>query len=264
MSKKKILLILIATIVLGASLGAGVYLVGQNQQIAPKAAPATTLTLIPSSPTVTLGDTVTVNVAIDTGENSISGAEVYLEYDSGAIVAESISAGSFFTEPGAVNEVVTSDTASITLFPPPTNPKQGSGTLVTVVFRAAAVGSSGIRVDVRTIVGAQDEGVVRNVLVGTVPTTITVEASAGGGPTSTPPPTFTPTPTPTSSGGDLEPTLTPTPTSTTGGGAGTGGGAAITATPTLPDELPVAGVVSATLSILGAGFSVLLLGILLL
>ena len=73
---KKLIPLLIITAVLISGLFAGLYLVRRQQLIIPRAAPATTLSLTSSNSSPAVGSTFTVSVNINSGENTVSAAEL--------------------------------------------------------------------------------------------------------------------------------------------------------------------------------------------
>lgn len=216
---KKILLI-IGSILLLLAVPIGVYFIRQQQDIRKKAAPATTLSLLPSTITKKVGETFSLEVAIDTGENQVIAVEVYLVYDPLKLEAQSITNGSAF--PNILKSgVVDRGTATITVGTPDTSrPMKGTGTVAVVKFTTleATDASISVKFASNTFVGGIGE-TTANVLVGTSPAGVTVRTDATvtpsptvtvdaiATPTATPSATMTPTATPSA-------TLTPTPTGT--------------------------------------------------
>lgn len=196
MTKRKTVGIVTLLLMLVA-LPATVLLVRQRQELRREAAAATTLSLLPASLAVQPGDQFSLEVAIDTGSNIVSAADLVITFDSSQLTVTGITAGTFLPVvlvPGAV----TSGTATIILGSLPTTPMTGTGVLATVTFTANNVGTATVRFADTTQVAAIGES--GNVLSGTQEATVSIAIP-------TPTPTSTPTPTPT-----LTPTPTPTPT----------------------------------------------------
>jgi len=195
------------------------------------AAAESTLSFSPSDTTPTVGDTFTVNVNINSGTNEVTGVELHLTFDESKIEAQSITEGTFFTNPNTTTPSIsnTNGTISYTLLVPPGGTGvTGTGTVAVITFKAIAAGNVSLTFSSQTLVTAAGESGV-NVLASSPSKTITVGASTSS--------TATPTATPTSS-----------PSSTTSGTGGTS-----TTTTTLPD----AGVSFPTL--IGAALGLLLL-----
>ena len=282
MNSKKILLTIVGIIVLIAGIGAGVFLVQKQQELRKQAAPATNLSLLPASINTEIGQTFNLSVAIDTAANTVTAADIYVTYDPQVVEAQSIDPGSFL--PVVLLPAATDNTigkASITLGSSPTEPKQGTGTLATITFKALTAGTANITFSAQTqAAGVGEQG---NVLTGTNPATVVIaSAPPTSSPTSSPTSTASPSPTssatqaptasptgsssPTSSptsppvGGAAAPTPTPIksgsttkPTSTTKAKGGT----------VSPSTLPVAGTSWPGAAAAIGGVLILVLGLLL-
>lgn len=260
---KKILVVLIIFLIL-ASIPLTVYLVKRRQELRKMAAPATTLSLSPSSITRNVGETFSLDVVVDTGENTISAAEIYVIFDSSKLEGQSILAGNFLPVV-LVNGNISGGLASMTLGSQPNEPKQGRGTLTSITFRAVAA-TEGIPIEIRfgantQVAGIEEQG---NVLTGTTLASVTILA-AGPTLTPTPPtgPTVTPSPTPTSPPGatptpTTAPTVTPTPP--LGGEPST---PTPTPTPSSETGLPETSILTPTILGLVSGFLFLLSGLML-
>lgn len=261
---KKLISPLIISIILISGLIAGLYLIRQQQLIIPRAAPATTLSLTPSSSSPAIGGTFTVAVNINTGENTVSAAELHFTYTGTSVAAQSIAAGSFFANPTVYNAKVGAGTADITVLGGPGGSKQGSGVLATITFRAESAGSSTISVDQSTQVSGIGEG-SQNVFLSSSPTTVTVQG--GTSPTATLTLTLTPTgdASPTSTltpTGSANPTSTPRPTATPTNHPAQGGGSIPTPTISAIPTLPVAGGMAQTLGSIIVGLGLILVSLL--
>ncbi|MBI2036471.1 hypothetical protein HYT17_02485 [Candidatus Microgenomates bacterium] len=200
---------------------ASLYLVFRQQELRGRAAPATTLAFDPQSVSKSVGESFTLTVNINTGGNSVSGAELHVQYEAGKLEAIGIDIASEpFLPVVLVNGTVNSGFAFITLGSQPNLPKTGTGKLATVTFRAlASTGGGPTLVRFTTDTKVAGTGEVGNVLASQpAPASVTIGVP---GPTATP----TPTPSPT-------PTAAPTPTPTPRSGGGGGGIIIVTPTPT--------------------------------
>lgn len=200
---KKLWIIIVTLFLLGA-IPATILLVGQRQEIRKKAAPATTLAVIPATSAKKVGDTFSIEITIDTGENQVVAAELHLSYDPTKLEAQTITNGPLF--PNILTSgAVEAGAASITVGAADARqPVKGTGTVAVVRFKAIAKTESptAVKLASNTFVGGLGEGAV-NVLVGTTPATVTITEQQLQ---TTPSPTLQPA-------GGLTPTLTPTPTS---------------------------------------------------
>lgn len=227
MSSGKKRLIAIFLLLLAIAVPASVYLVLQQQEIRGRAEPATTLSFDPVTLTRAVGDTFTLNIMIDTGTNSVSGAELHIQYDATKLTAIAIDIAPMpFLPRVLVQGSAQGGFAFITLGAQPSQPQLGTGTLATLTFRATA-STAGAPTFVRftTDTAVAGTGEIGNVLASQpAPASIVIGTAA------TPTPTAS-TPTPTTAAG--APTATPGSGGGGSGGGGSGtGGSAITPTPT--------------------------------
>ena len=261
MSKQRIILLSLITLLVVAGLAVGVYLVKQSQETRSSAAPATTLTFVTSKVNPVPEETFTVDVKMDTGENLVATIKLRLSYNEGVITATSVSAGSEFTKVGSTT--AGSGVVGIDLISGASGASGSGLTIARVIFTANSVGSSTVSVSSATEILAGPSGETTNVLISPLPQqTITVQTVIQ--PTATPVPTEVPgqptaTPVPTEVPG--QPTVTPT-------SAPSGDSTSPTNIPTpivtLPPDVPVSGFSLPTigLGILGV-LGILLGGILL-
>ena len=208
---KKIGLLLVVGLLLIA-IPATIFLVGKNQELRQRAAPATSLAFTPAAISKKVGDTFSMDITIDTGPNQVVAAELHLVFDPAALEAQTITNGPLFPNILA-SGVVDRGTASITVgAQSATSPVTGTGTVATVKFKALAPTSApiSVRLAPNTFVGGLGEGST-NVLTGSSPATVTITDASGATGTTTVTPSPTPaanlTPTPTLRAG-----ITPTPT----------------------------------------------------
>ena len=208
---KKIVFFIILIIILFA-VPITVYLVGQQQDLRSRAAPATVLALNPSTMNKTKGDTFSFDVQIDTGGNNVVMAELHLTYDATKLEAMSITNGPFAPKIAA-SGVVGGGTASITVrAESTTQPIKGTGTIAVIRFKAIESTSTPtqIKFDTTTYVSGLGE-TNPNVLTNTIPATVEITGGSDAVPTAIPTTQTTPQTTPQTT---LVPTLVPTLSST--------------------------------------------------
>lgn len=183
---KRVVFIVVSVLILLA-IPVTVYLVRQRQELRKKAAPATTLSLTPATVTKQVGETFSLEVTIDTGENQVVAAEVHLIFDPDKLEAQTITNSTLF--PNILTSgVVDRGTASITVGAADVKtPIKGGGTVAVARFKALAGTTSpiSVRFAQNTFVGGLGEGST-NVLVGSTPATVTVTGAATVTPTATP------------------------------------------------------------------------------
>lgn len=209
---KKVGLLLVMLLLLVA-IPATIFLVGKNQELRQKAAPATSLAITPAIVSKKVSDTFSMEVTIDTGANQVVAAELHLVFDPAKLEAQTITNGALFPNILA-SGIVDRGTASITVgAQSATKPVTGKGTVAVVKFKALEKTDTpaSIRLAPNTFVGSLGEGSV-NVLVGSTPANVTITEGGTGGAGAAAVPTATPTAT-------LK--ITPTPTLKAGGAAAT-------------------------------------------
>lgn len=184
---------IIMLLLLLAGLGGILFAVRQRQETRRFATnTGMTLAMNAGSATYTVNDTFVIGLTVNTGDNTLTAAALSVSYNPQILEAVSIQEGNYLPVvlvPGAV----TAGRATITLGVTPTDPKQGSGILAVISFRAKAAGTSAITYDASTEAAAL--GKTTNALTGIQGTQITITTAAGATPT--PSPIRTPTPTPT-------------------------------------------------------------------
>lgn len=213
--------------------------VKHQQDVRSRAAPATTLTLLPAQLQKNAGDTFTLDIHIDTGTNDVTLAKIDLIFDATALEALSITNGPLaprIYSPGTVSP----GNAGISIgAESELKPISGSGTIA--VIRLKVIGTSATPVSLQfssaTVVSGLSETI--NVLTGTTPAILTIAGGQSQGTTLTPTPTLTPQPT---SGLTSTPTISPTPTSTQSGTLVTG---------LTQEPLPQSGSIETTLLLIG-------------
>ena len=192
---------------------ATVFLVGQQQEIRKRAAPATTLSLSPTTVTKEINETFKLNVDIDPATNQVTTVKVYLTYDPAVLTATAITNGA--NAPKILTSgIIESGTASITVGAASNaQPIATRGTVAVITLQAIAgtgTATSNVQFASNTFVGGLNEPTA-NVLVGTTGASVTVSGAAPS-----PAPSLTPTATPSAT---LTSTLTPTLPATTSGEA---------------------------------------------
>lgn len=274
---KKIIAIIVLILIL-VSIPLTIYLVKRQQELRLKAAPATVLSVSPATVEKTVGDIFNINIQIDTGDNQVVGADLYLSFNSLVLEALTITPGGFFDSPQELTKNIDNQTGKIVYSLGSFTPKQGLGILASISFKAKSEGTSSLAFDSGTsVAGIGETEALQNTIPGSItvvvaeatptPTPTPTPTSPPGTPTptptsppgTTPTPTSEPTPTPTSGTGGPGPTSTPTPTPTTVVRT------TLTPTPTTsPEELPEAGNITPTFILIGFGILVLTSGLLLL
>lgn len=182
---RQIFHILFFSILLGG-IGVSVWLAQQKQDIRKEATVlGTELEMVPANKTVSVGEEFSVAVTIDTGDDTVSSAELHIRYDPALLEGQSFINGSFLPmvlTPGSIGD----GNGAITLGSQPTEPKKGLGILAGLSFKAQATGTSAITLLDTTRVAAI--GKTDNALTGMFNAQITITA-AGPSPTPTPTPT---------------------------------------------------------------------------
>ena len=243
--KKRIIFSIFGVLVLIGGLAAGLILIQKNQDIREKAAPASSLSILPSSQIKNPGQSVNFSVKIDTGANNVTGVDIQIKFDPSAIQIAQIQPASALSSFTNVIKNQIDNTAGKAYFAAFTlNSSQalnGSFDILNIsgtIPDSAVNGSYQISFDPATSASASNEGV--NVIIIMTPGSVNVAASGGSG-TPTPAPTATATPTAAA-------TATPTPIST----------ATAASQSELPDDLPVSGISFPFILSAGLGIVVIL------
>lgn len=206
---KKIFLVVIIILTLVA-MPATIYLVSQKQEFRKKAAPASTISLIPANLNPKVGEIFTLEATIDTADNQVLVADIQIEFDSTKLEAQSITNGALFPNILTAGTIENGKATILVGAPSTTQPVRGKGTAAILRFKALDVTTSPITVKFspNTFAGAQDEG-SNNVLIGTNPSVVTITDGAGGNDSTTPSETPEPSQSPEPTSPDEEPTDTP-------------------------------------------------------
>lgn len=256
--KRGTIFAILGILVLLGGVGAGIYLVSQQQLFQQKAAPASSLTMTPASMTKPAGSDFTFTVNMSTGTNAVTAVNIVVNFNPNIMQIVSVSKGSGITNlSNKITDTFDNAAGTITFSYFTLDPTQAvSGTglpIMTVnasVKAGAANGNYNIAFDPSTSASASQEG--QNVIISKSGAVLTV----GGSSTASPSPTpggGSPSPSPTP-GGSATPTPTPTDTSE----------ATSTPGPTLtPRPIPVTGVEWPTILSVGVGAAVIIGSILL-
>lgn len=276
MDKKAIFGLL--TIVLSlVAVGSGVFLVKRQQELRSRAAPATVIYFAPAMATAKVEQSANFDMFVDTGTNYLATVSLEIIYDPTILKAVSLTFSSSLL-PVSLKAVDLSQPGRITgsAGVSPGLPIHGASQKVaSVSFRAIAAAPSGSTVDfgsgTAAYSGAPEEPEWNNLVTRSNPATIVVEgagASPSPTPSPSPSPTSSPSPTPSPS-----PTTTPSPSPSPtgdglgggddyGGDYGLGGGGEPSPSPSpSPAEIPVAGILTPTIFLLGVGGVFIFLGL---
>ncbi|MCX6706160.1 MAG: cohesin domain-containing protein [Candidatus Woesebacteria bacterium] len=223
MSKSKVIWVVLGSLVLVVGLVAGVMLVFRNQNLKNKAAPATTLSIVPGSQNKSPDNPFSLALEMNTGGNRVATFDFIINFDPQIFQVDSVAKDSSLSDFVQIRNSIDSSAGKIYYSAYTVDQAKvlnGSGLTVlnisAMVKSGAAAGTYNFSFDSGTIIGGWGEN--QNALTNTTPGSVVVAAGAA---------TATPTPTPTS-------TLTATPTATpTGLPNGT-------PTPTRP-PIPVSG-----------------------
>ncbi len=239
MDKKTIGIILgiIGFVVLAGGIFAGVFLVSKNQDIREKAAPATTLSLFPATQNKAVGESFALTVNANSGENKITGIDIEVTFNPAVVQMNQMSATSAISKLSTVikNGEINNTTGKarfVAFTASKDNAVSGSLDIITLsgtIISSAAQGASQLTFSQSSTVAATDEGV--NVIINSIPATITVVSSNGNSNVVSPTATATAIPTATATSTTASRTSTPTATPTLAPG-GIGGGTSPTATAT--------------------------------
>lgn len=240
---------LIFVVFLIISLGVALLVVRQNQEFRSQAAPSTAIVLESSIDRINVGDEFTVIANVTTGENQIAGAEMYIKYDPAVVSAKSAAPGTFLVNPDLQEHgPIIDDTAGSVFYsiylPVDTQAVSGQGELARFSFTALAAGSTTISIGNESVVVAIAEG-GQDVLQNTTGVTLTISnptnSQATSSPTATAQATATATAFATSSPGSGGNT-TPTPAASASATPFSYYYATATPISQVPSDLPVTGI----------------------
>ncbi len=255
---KKVVITLLVLVLLLIGLAVGVFLVRQQQEIRKKAAPASSISIMPGTTTVNAGQEFTLSVEMSTSTNEVRGAELHITYDTTRLSLRDFLPTTVlptvFVSPKIDN---TAGTASMTLGAQPSNLFSGKEVIATLKFVAkSTAGAATVDFAPQTMANAVSE--TQDVLVSKTGSKITVIAASTVGTLSNSNNATVPTPTPSvaaqggvgSIGGTTTATGTPTPTPTK---VATSSATASASTPVAGVSLPIVLALSAGIFLLVAG-----------
>ena len=113
--------------------------------ILPKGLEAAYLKLEPETVSTNANETFTINVDIDTENEEVNSADVYITYDANLLEAQQVAAGSFF--PTVTNDIASGRLYIAGLVEDPASSKKGTGTIATVTFKALKDGFATLSID---------------------------------------------------------------------------------------------------------------------
>jgi large repetitive protein len=143
--KKVFLYISIGIILL--SIPVTVFLVGRSQEIRKRAAPASTLSLIPATVTKKVGETFKLEVKLDTAGNQVMTVQITILYDPAKLAVEDITNGPMAPSIRVSGKANPNGSATITVGAKDTiTPITGTGTVAVVTMRAVAATTTPISV----------------------------------------------------------------------------------------------------------------------
>lgn len=216
-SKRKAVATIFGILLLTGAIGAGAYLVQQQQSLKSQAGSAV-LSITTSNQNIKVGDTFNVVVSVNTEGLSATAADIRVRYDTSILEAQKVQAFGNFMPVVLKQPVIDSTNTSsgrawivvgALIDNAGAHPKSGVGTLVQVTFKAKAGGSTTLTFGDSTEVAAI--GSQSNVIGTKNSLTINI---AGPTPQSTAKPSGSPTvkPIPTSTAKPKTPSPTPAPT----------------------------------------------------
>ncbi|OGY08811.1 MAG: hypothetical protein A2700_00630 [Candidatus Blackburnbacteria bacterium RIFCSPHIGHO2_01_FULL_44_64] len=258
-NRRKLVVGVLAGLLLLVGLAVGVFLVLQQQEIRKKAAPDTTLSVLPPTKTVNVGEEVVLTVEMNTGTNTVTGSDIQIEYDAQKLALREFTPlpdllPVVFVTPKIDNSV---GSAKASFSAKPADPAQERrGGIATLRFLAQKPGQATVKFGAQTTAHGIGEATA-DIVASTNSSIITVLSGAG----------TTPTPALVGLGGVSAVGGTPTPTKSTGSALG----GLPTATPTkvssgsatVSAQTPVAGVSLPIMVGVLSGITLLILGVVL-
>ncbi len=183
--KKVFLFVFIGLMLL--AIPATVFLVGKNQEVRKRAAPASALSMIPTTITKKVGDTFTLEVKLDAATNQVGIVQLRIVYDPAKLQAQDITNGPLAPSIRVSGKIDPIGKASITVgAQSAAQPITGSGTIAVLTMKVLE--SSATPVSIRfapapeTFANAIGEG-ENNVLIGTTGANVTLLNADGSQPT---------------------------------------------------------------------------------
>jgi hypothetical protein len=183
MNNKVVLLVGVILLVTGVFFG--VLLVQQNTEFREKAATTASMQLATASVSVVEGDEFVVYADMDSGNVSVIGVQIDLNYDSSLLEAVSAAPGSFLNSPQVIGPEINSQTGSLKylMITSPADARDNRavrGVVANFTFRAKAAGIATIRFTDDTLIADVNGNEDR--LIGSIPLNIVINprlSSAG-------------------------------------------------------------------------------------
>lgn len=151
------ILSLVSLVVILLAIPLTTQLTQQRQEIRPQAAPATILSVMPSSSTIIINEVFNIDIKIDSGSNAIFGSDLEILFDPTVLAAQAIQPGGFLNDPQELIQNIDNQTGKIAYSLGSFSSKTGSGTLALVTFQAIGGGESEISFGLTTSVAAAGE-----------------------------------------------------------------------------------------------------------
>ena len=167
-----------------------VLLVGVSTAVVPQHVFAADLSITPSTGSVAVGSKLTVKVTIDPGSDSVNASDGTLTFDSSVLSVDSVSKDSSVFSLWTADPSFSNTDGTVIFSGGTPTAFSSAGTVITIVFKGKAVGSTTVAFSKGSVLAADGKGtnVYKNGNAGT----ITVTAAAAAAPA--PPPDTTPTP----------------------------------------------------------------------
>ena len=168
--RKKSIPTLVGILLLMIGILSGLLLISRRQIFVQKAAPNTTLNLIPSTNNLKVGDSFSVFVNIDTGSNTFIGAELYLDIEPVSLLEiTDITSGDFLPVTGEEVKSIDNSVGKIEdlvyLIPgSEITPLKGKGTLAVIWAKVLKEGSVTISFNPKSQTATSDEDAGQNLL----------------------------------------------------------------------------------------------------
>lgn len=121
---------------LAVALMAGLTVIQMPQEIREKAAPETTLELLPSTQSVNQGATFTVDVMLRPAANQVTRADLTIDYDGSVIEGVSIAQQGSLLPTTVLSGIIGNGTANIVVGTSDMSPAQTDGVIARLTFRA--------------------------------------------------------------------------------------------------------------------------------
>jgi len=154
-------LFIIFTLFILLGIASAVFLSQKTQITTKKTAPATQLSLV-GDKAARLSEEYNLSVNMETGENNVVGAELYIDYDPEFLEPTAVSKGAFMQSADVIGPRIESGEIFYTLIVKPNDtPVTGSGTIAQITFKTLKTGNTNISLNEgKTLAVAVGEGSV--------------------------------------------------------------------------------------------------------